>query len=128
MFSQRGPSRSGTETLMFAPRKPPIQVGEGLFSAIGSLFRRATPFIKTAVSSGAKMVKKAAQSDLAKDVTKTLGEAAGDALANAAADAISGTSSGEAIKSQASQRLQQARQDIAGLLRNKSTKGGGKYM
>ena len=62
---------------MFAPRKPAIQVGEGLFSAIGGLFRRATPFLKTAFSSGAKMVKKAATSDLAKDVGKTLSEAAG---------------------------------------------------
>ena len=128
---------------MFAPRKPAIQVGEGLFSAIGGLFRRATPFLKTAFSSGAKMVKKAATSDLAKDVGKTLSEAAGgkqywsklnminilelwlifisDVLANAAADAISGTKSGDQIKSQAGQRLNQARQDIAGLLRNKSS-------
>ena len=128
---------------MFAPRKPAIQVGEGLFSAIGGLFRRATPFLKTAFSSGAKMVKKAATSDLAKDVGKTLSEAAGgkqywsklnminilelwlifisDVLANAAADAISGTKSGDLIKSQAGQRLNQARQDIAGLLRNKSS-------
>ena len=77
LFSPRAPSRSATESLMFAPRKPAIQVGEGLFSAIGGLFRRATPFLKTAFSSGAKMVKKAATSDLAKDVGKTLSEAAG---------------------------------------------------
>ena len=129
MFSQRGPPRSATERLMFAPRKVPIQAGEGIFSAIGGLFRRATPFLKTAISSGAKMAKRAAQSDLAKDMTKTLGDAAGDVMMNAAADAISGNKSGDAIKSQAGQRLQQARQDIAGLLRNKKKKkkgGGGK--
>ena len=104
---------------MFAPRRAPVQAGEGIFSALGGLFRRATPFLKTAMSSGAKLVKRAATSDLAKDVTKTLGEAAGDVMMNAAADAISGGKSGEAIKSEAGTRLQQARQDIAGLLRNK---------
>ena len=104
---------------MFAPRRAPVQAGEGIFSALGGLFRRATPFLKTAMSSGAKLVKRAATSDLAKDVTKTLGDAAGDVMMNAAADAISGGKSGEAIKSEAGTRLQQARQDIAGLLRNK---------
>ena len=119
MFARRGPPKSTTEGLMFAPRRAPVQAGEGIFSALGGLFRRATPFLKTAMSSGAKLVKRAATSDLAKDVTKTLGEAAGDVMMNAAADAISGGKSGEAIKSEAGTRLQQARQDIAGLLRNK---------
>ena len=121
MFRTQPASRHG---LLFAPRSP-IQKGEGLFGAIASLFRKAAPFIKKAASSTGNVLKKVAKSEVVDSITKGVGNAALDIGSNYVADLVSGKTGVEA-SSAANQKLDQARVDIANLMRNpdfsKSTK------
>ena len=121
MFRTQPASRHG---LLFAPRSP-IQKGEGLFGAIASLFRKAAPFIKKAASSTGNVLKKVTKSEVVDSITKGVGNAALDIGSNYVADLVSGKTGVEA-SSAANQKLDQARVDIANLMRNpdfsKSTK------
>ena len=113
MFQPKPLSHQG---LLFAPRSP-IQKGEGLFGAIASLFRKATPFIKKAVSSTGNVLKKVAKSEVVDSITKGVGNAALDIGSNYVADLVSGKTGDEASLA-ANQKLDQARVDIANMMRN----------
>ena len=113
MFRTQPASRHG---LLFAPRSP-IQKGEGLFGAIASLFRKATPFIKKAVSSTGNVLKKVAKSEVVDSITKGVGNAALDIGSNYVADLVSGKTGDDASLA-ANQKLDQARVDIANMMRN----------
>ena len=113
MFQPKPTSHQG---LLFAPRSP-IQKGEGLFGAIASLFRKATPFIKKAVSSTGNVLKKVAKSEVVDSITKGVGNAALDIGSNYVADLVSGKTGDDASLA-ANQKLDQARVDIANMMRN----------
>ena len=113
MFQPKPATRQG---LLFAPRSP-IQRGEGFFGAIASLFRKATPFIKKAASSTGNVLKKVAKSEVVDSITKGVGNAALDIGSNYVADLVSGKTGVEA-SSAANQKLDQARVDIANMMRN----------
>ena len=104
--------------LLFAPR-PPIQRGEGLFSALSSIFRKVTPFLKKGLSTGSKVLKKVAASDVVQDIKKGVGNAAVDITSNLVADLVAGKHHEEATDA-ANERLQKARIDIANMMRNPS--------
>ena len=113
MFQPKPATRQG---LLFAPRSP-IQRGEGFFGAIASLFRKAAPFIKKAASSTGNVLKKVAKSEVVDSITKGVGNAALDIGSNYVADLVSGKTGVEA-SSAANQKLDQARVDIANMMRN----------
>ena len=117
MFQSKPETQQG---LLFAPRIP-IQRGEGLFGSILSMFRKATPFIKKAASSAAsstgKVLKKVANSEVVSDITKGVANSALDIGSNYVADLVSGKTGDEA-SSAANQKLDQARVDIANMMRN----------
>ena len=113
MFQPKPTSHQG---LLFAPRSP-IQRGEGFFGAIASLFRKAAPFIKKAASSTGNVLKKVAKSEVVDSITKGVGNAALDIGSNYVADLVSGKTGVEA-SSAANQKLDQARVDIANMMRN----------
>ena len=104
--------------LLFAPR-PPIQRGEGLFSALSSIFRRVAPFLKKGLSTGSKVLKKVANSDVVQDIKKGVGNAAVDITSNLVADLVAGKPHDQATDA-ANERLQKARLDIANMMRNPS--------
>lgn len=103
---------------LFAPR-PPIQRGEGLFSALASIFRKVTPFLKKGLSTGSKVLKKVAASDVVQDIKKGVGNAAVDITSNLVADLVAGKTHEESTDA-ANKRLQKARVDIANIMRNPS--------
>lgn len=113
MFQSKPETHQG---LLFAPRIP-IQRGEGFFGAIASLFRKATPFIKKAASSTGKVLKKVANSEVVSDISKGVANSALDIGSNYVADLVSGKTGDEA-SSAANQKLDQARVDIANMMRN----------
>ena len=107
---------------LFARRiRQPIQRGEGIFSAIGSLFRRGMPLIKTAFGKGSSLVKKAASTDLAKSIGNTVSSTAADLAATAASDLIAGRDLGD-LKKKSSKKLTDARRQIADLIQPSETK------
>lgn len=113
MFQPKPVSHQG---LLFAPRSP-IQKGEGFFGSIASLFRKAAPFIKKAASSTGNVLKKVAKSEVVDSITKGVGNAALDIGSNFVADLVAGKTGVEA-SSAANQKLDQARVDIANMMRN----------
>ena len=86
---------------------PVYQKGEGLASFFSSLFRKALPFLT-------KTVKKVASSNVVKDIGKNLSKHGSEAAVNIAADLIGGTD--PSIK--AKEKLAEARQDIANVIRS----------
>ena len=113
MFQSKPISHQG---LLFAPRSP-IQRGEGFFGAITSLFRKAAPLLKKAASTTGSVLKKVANSEVVDSITKGVGNAALDIGSNYVADLVSGKTGDEA-SSAANQKLDQARVDIANMMRN----------
>ena len=121
LFQNRVPEQYEGRHLFARRARQPIQSGEGIFSAIGSLFRRGAPLLKTAFSKGASLAKKAASSDLAKSIGNTVSSTAADIAANAASDLISGRNIDD-VTSKSSNKLNKARQQIAHLIRPSDSK------
>ena len=103
-FKGFGPSQAASLSHFSAPV---YQRGEGLGSFFSNIFSKIAPFAKTAI-------KKIATSDLTKTASKQLAKHGTTAAANIAADVISGIN--PTIK--AKKKLDQARDDIANIIRN----------